>query len=225
MQIGVPLVAGTDPVALAFLERIAAQASAELSLAGDPRSIDIVRLAAEPGPVRLWGGSQVRPDALYRDDPGLDVLVLVGPATDGGAPDSHEEAARGFIARKRNEVQHILATGEGIRWLLESGSAAGRRVVLNQVAPATRARFDAALPAHSDPARDGDLWTASDPPRFLLLLLEFFADLGGFVLPDRIQMRLPWVSLIREACMPQSRAEEEEDDDDGGIPIEQDVEP
>jgi transcriptional regulator GlxA family with amidase domain len=202
-----------------------AQATAELALAGDPRQVEVLRLAAEPGPVRLWGGAQVRPDALYRDEPGLDVLVLVGPAEGAGSSARDEEAAIGFAARARPHVQHVIATGQGVRWLLEGGLAAGRRVVLNQIAPATRARFDAALPAHTDPARDGDLWSASDPPRFLLLLLEFFADLGGFRLPDRIQMRMPWVAAIREACMPSHVASEEDEDDEGGIPIEKDVEP
>ncbi len=222
MLIGVPLVSGTDPVALAFLDRMVAQANAELALAGDPRHIQTVRLAAESGPVRLWGGSQVRPDALYREAPGLDVLVLIGPPQADAAPERDQEAALGYLRRARTDAQHVLATGEGIRWLLDAGAAAGRRVVLNHLAPATRARYDAVLPATTDPARDGDLWTASDPPRFLLLLLEFFADLGGFPLADRLQMRLPWISAIRRAYMPVASDEE---DDEGGIPAVQDVRP
>lgn len=220
MRLGVPLVAGTDPVALGIIDRLVAQANAELKLSGDPRGLEVVRLAAEPGPVRLWGGMQVQSDALFRERPGLDVLVLVGPPQDA-TTSRDEEAVLGYLRGARGDVQHVLAVGEGVRWAMECGITTGRRAVLNHLTPATRARFDATLPAHSDPARDGDLWTASDPPRLLLLFLEFFADLGGFELPDRLLMRIPWASTLIRAFMP---SQEDDDEDEGGITV-QDVEP
>lgn len=217
VQIGVPLVAGTDPLPLAILDRMAAQANAELALAGDPRGIEVVRIAAEPSPVKLWGGTMVRPDALYRESPGVDVLVIIGPAEPDAAPARDVEAALGFIERARRDAQHVIGVGEGVHWLMQTHGAAGRRVVMNHIAPSVRARYDATLPAHTDPARDGDLWTASDPPRLMLLLLEFFAELGGFELPDRIQMRMPWMSLIVKAFVP--GASEDPDDDEDGIAV------
>lgn len=221
MRLGVPLVAGTDPVALGFLDRLVAQANAELKLSGDPRTLEVVRLSAEPGTVTLWGGMQVRSDALFRERPAVDVLVLLGPPEAEATLPRDEEAVLGYLRAARGDIQHVVATGEGVRWAMEAGITTGRRAVMNHLSPATRARFDATLAAHSDPARDGDFWSASDPPRFLFLLLEFFAELGGFRLPDRIQVRLPWVAMLLKAYMP---APEDDDEDDGGLTIE-DVEP
>jgi transcriptional regulator GlxA family with amidase domain len=221
MRLGVPLVAGTDPVALGILERFVAQANAELKLSGDPRSLEMVRIAAEPGPVPLWGGMKVQSDALFRDRPAIDVLFLIGPSEADATTPRDEEAVIGYLRSARSDAQHILAMGEGVHWAMAAGITMGRRAVLNHLSPTVRAQFDATLAAHGDPARDGDLWSASDPPRFLLLLLEFFADLGGFRMPDRMQVRMPWVSMILKAYMPQ---EPEGDDDEGGLTIE-DVEP
>lgn len=221
MRVGVPLVAGTDPVALGILERFVAQANAELRLAGDPRSLEVVRISAEPGAVPLWGGMKVHADALFRERPAVDVMILVGPPEPEATTPRDEEAVVGFLRAARGDIQHVVATGEGVRWAMESGITTGRRAVVNHLSPAMRARFDATLAAHSDPARDGDLWSASDPPRFLLLLLEFFADLGGFRLADRMQVRMPWVSMILKAYIP---APEDDEDDEGGLTIE-DVEP
>ncbi|MBW3582488.1 MAG: hypothetical protein KY455_05245 [Euryarchaeota archaeon] len=221
MQIGVPLVSGTDPVPLAFLDRLAAQASAEFALRGDPRQVRIVRLAAEPDAVRLWGGARVRPDALYRERPGLDVLVAIGPPEPGATDPRDEEAVLAYIKASRNDLQHLVATGAGVAWLLEAGLAVGRRVVVNHLPPAVRARYDAALSAHTDPARDGDLWTASDPPRFLLLLLEVLRMLGGLELQEHVEMRVPWVGTLRRALEPEARGDA--DDEEEGLAVEEDA--
>jgi transcriptional regulator GlxA family with amidase domain len=215
MRIGVPLVPGTDPLALAFLERLVAQADAELALMGDARRLALLRIAAEPRPVPLWGGGRITPDALLRDRPAVDVLVLLGAAVHEAVPPELEELILHFIRETRGDAQHILATAGGILWAMRAGLTAGRRVVLDQMAPKDRARFDATLAARSDPARDGDLWTASDPPRFALLLVEFFAALGGFTLADRIMMRLPWMQPFVSAFAPVPRRGGAGDDDDG----------
>jgi transcriptional regulator GlxA family with amidase domain len=213
----VPLVPGVDPLALGFLERFVAQADSEFAVGGDPRRLRLVRLAAEPGPVALWGGAKVHPDALYRERPAVDVLALLGSAGPQGGPPGPMEALLGYIRSSHAEAQHIIATGTGVSWCLQAGLTAGRRVVLSHLEPAQRARFDATLAAHSDPARDGHLWTASDPPRFSLLLLELFAELGGYDFADRLTIRLPWLAPMITAFAPvgPSGPDVDHDDDEG----------
>lgn len=219
MRIGVPLVPGLDPMAWGVLERFVAQADAEFAVGGDARRLRVVRLAHEPGPVALWSGARVQPDALYREKPAVDVLVLVGDAgPQGVVPEAHE-ALLGYVRETHREAQHVLATGTGIMWCLQAGLTAGRRVVMGHLAPAQRARFDATLSAQGDPSRDGDLWSASDPPRFALLLLEFFAELGGFAFADRLTIRMPWLAPLIQAYAPRDlgagEAGHEYDDDEG----------
>lgn len=221
MRFGVPLVAGLDPVPLALLDRIAAQANAEFALRGEPREVDVVRIAAEPDAVTLWGGTKVRPDTLFRERPGLDVLVAIGPAEPHGVSGRDEEAALAFLRQARGDAQQTVATGEGVAWLLEGGFATGRRVVMNHLAPALRAEYDAVLPAHTDPARDGDLWTASDPPHFMLLLLDLLRELGGRELQERVELRMPWAGTMRRAL--ERPARDDGDMDDDGLEATQDV--
>lgn len=201
-------------MAWGVLERFVAQADAEFAVAGDARRLRVVRLTHEPGPVALWGGAKVTPDALYRERPAVDVLALLGSSGPNGVAPGPEEALLGYVQEAQAEAQHVLATGTGVLWCLQSGFTAGRRLVLNHLTPAQRARFDATLAASGDPARDGDLWTASDPPRFALLLLELFAELGGYDFADRLTVRMPWLSPLISAFAPMPPAAEEEGFDD-----------
>lgn len=218
MRIGVPLVPGTDPLAWGMLERFVAQADAELAVAGDARRLRVVRLAHEPGAVPLWGGGRVATDALYRERPAVDVLVLLGTGGPDGNPSAAQEALVAYMRTAREDAQHVVATGSGVGWCMAAGLTTGRRVMMNHLSPAVRARYDATLAAQMDPAHDGDLWTASDPPRLALLLLEFFAEMAGHELADRLLMRMPWLTPLISAFAPGAPGPDggaDEDDEDG----------
>ncbi len=221
MRIGVPLLPGMDPVPLAILDRLAAQANLELRLRGDPRHLEVVRLSDEPHQVTLLGGTQVRPDVTYDERPGLDVVYLVGTTTDSDDAVAPPRALIDWLAGAKSDLQHLVGVGEGVEFVLETHLATARRVMVNHLTPRTRARFDSVIAAHDDPCRDGHLWTASDPLHAGVLILDLIGDLFGRDVGLGIELRVPWLTTLRKATSPRppvdtdtSFADNDDDDDD-----------